>query len=363
MKCLMRTEWVIVAVAGLPGCAVGGGGPGPAADPDPSVTTVVESSEWSVEVDSARALAEEAIRAGVAGLAVAVIRAGRPVWVEGWGYADLDERRPVEPERSLFRVYSVSKPMTAAAAARVMERGRLDPDAPVSAYVEAWESGESGVVSITAMHLANHTSGIRHYADEAEARSIRHCGAVADAFPIFADDELLHEPGGEETYSSWGYVLLSAVIEGAAGESFMAAMTRLVFDPAGMTHTTLDDPTQEVNGRVTAYEEVDAEPRPARPVDNTCKWGAGGLVATAPDVARFGQAMMDGSLLSPATLQLFLRGDESYRAQGVGVGGTAFLVMDTARDLSIAVLANTSGEAAGPALQRMAEGLHELFNR
>lgn len=327
---------------------------------EPPVTTVIASPAWAVEVDSARALARGAIRAGTAGMAVAVFHEREPVWIEGFGYADVTGRRLVEPDRTRFRIYSVAKPMTAVAAARLMERGGLNPDAPIGEYVEAWPSRET---PITAMHLANHTSGIRHYADEAEARSTRRCTAVEDALPIFAPDELLHEPGARESYSSWGYVLLSAVVESAAGISFMSAMERLVFEPAEMASPTLDDPMTDVDHRASVYEESGGRPATARAVDNTCKWGAGGLLATAPDVARFGAAMLGGALISPPTLQLFLRGTDVYRAQGVGVGGTAFLVLDQANALSIAVLTNTSGERASPAAQRTAETIHAVFSR
>ncbi len=85
------------------------------------------------------------------------------------------------------------------------------------------------------------------------------------------------------------------------------------------------------------------------------------LPATAPDVARFGAAMLDGTLLSPHGLQLFLRGSEIYQVQGVGPGGTAFLVVDAGPGLSIAVLSNTSGDLIGPELKRAVAAIHEVF--
>lgn len=321
------------------------------------VATAVATPAFAGAIDSARALIRGAARYD-AGVAIAVYRAGQPVWVEGQGYADLHSRAPVDPRTTRFRIYSVAKAMTATAAVRLAEQGKLDPAAPIQRYVPSFPRKSA---PITAMELATHRSGIRHYASDVEANSTRHCASVADALEIFENDPLVHPPGATETYSSWGYVLLSGVVAGAAGMPFMEAMQRLVFEPARLTTIGLDDPAIDVPGRATFYAEADSALHPARRVDNTCKWGAGGFVATADDVARFGAAMLDGTLISRRSLDLFLRGSPTYRAQGVGVGGTAFLLIDAAHDLSIALLGNTAGDRAGPALQAALPVVHDLF--
>ena len=320
------------------------------------VTTVVARADGTV-LDSARAALRATARAGV-GIGVAVIRAGEAVWVEGIGWADRQAGIAVDPTGTRFRIYSVAKPMTAVAAARLMERGALDPSAPVRSYVPAFPAHAA---PITAMQLATHRSGIRHYADTSEANSTRHCEAVADALPIFADDPLVHEPGEAESYSSWGYVLLSAVVAATADTGFVPAMERLVFDPAAMQQIVLDDPTVSIPGRATFYREHDGAIEPAPVVDNTCKWGAGGFVASPYDVARFGAAMLDDTLLAPRSLSLFFRGSDVYRAQGVGTGGAAFLVVDRSNDLVVALAVNTVGERAGPAARHAFNAIHRLF--
>lgn len=345
------------APAGAPTGAAVGAAPGAAAlQGELPVRTVVAAADPAV-LDSARTRIRAAARQG-AGIAVAVYRDGVPIWVEGAGYADLVSGTPVDPAATRFRLYSVAKPMTATAAGRLMEAGRLDPSVPIQTYVPDYAAHDP---PITAMQLATHTSGIRHYANEAEARSRRHCATVADALPIFENDPLVHPPGAGETYSSWGFVALSAVIEGATDTSFTAAMDRLVFGPAGMSGMELDDPTRQVAGRATFYEETDGRVRPAEPVDNTCKWGAGAFVGTASDVAAFGAAMLDGSLLSERTLQLFFRGGNTYSAMGVGAGGASFLILDRSSGLSVALVTNAVGETAGPAAQHAFEGVYRLM--
>lgn len=342
------TYIVLLLACGLGGCA---------ASSPPVTTGVGPPSAVDGEVAQARAalrsLAEQAV-----GFSVAVARGDRVIWTEAYGYRDLEGRDPATPA-TRFRLYSLAKPMTAAAAARLLEARKLDPNAPIQRYVA--EFPEKGT-PITPMQLATHTSGIRHYSGQTEARTSRHCNSVADALEIFADDPLVHAPGAGETYSSWGFVLLSAVLEGAAEQSYEEAMEDLVFEPVGLTSLVLDDPAEEVPHRTQFYQELSPGTFSlASEVDNTCKWGAGAWLGTAADVAQFGLALIDDSFLSSGTQQLFLRGQPTYRAQGVGVGGTAFLVVDDARDLSIALLANTSGETAGPMLQDAVRKLEEVF--
>lgn len=341
-----------LVLLGCTGAATGGrttpaGAP---ADPAPRLTVHADPAH-AIAIDSARAALLGATESGV-GIAVAVLRDGAPVWLEGIGVPGPDPAEPVDPRTTRFRIYSVAKPMTATAAARLLERGALDPDAPVQRYVPAFPPVAADGGPITTMQIATHTSGIRHYASEAEATSTRHCETVEEALPIFAGDPLVHPPGTAETYSSWGFVLLSAVVEGVAGEPFETAMRSLVFEPAGMGHVVLDDPTRPDPERATPLALAEGgRVRPAPDVDNTCKWGAGGFAASAEDVARFGAAMLDGTLLTDRSLALFLRRSDDYSARGAGVGGTALLWIDAPRRLSVALLANASGERVDQALE------------
>ncbi len=308
-------------------------------------------------IDSVRALLRPLAREGVA-IAVAVHRGDRAIWVEGLGYAGPDERRVADPRATLFRVYSLSKPLTAVAGARLMEAGALDPDAPVQRDVPAFPVKDRPV---TIMGLATHRAGIRHYRG-GEAQSLRRCERPADALPLFMDDPLVTAGAGPgEHYSSWGFVLLSAALEGAAGEPFTDVVRRQVLDPAGMSATRLDDGSAPGPDQAAPLTEADDGTAPADPVDNGCKFGAGAYLASAHDMARFGVAMVDGTLLSPRSLQLFLQGGDRYQAQGIGVGGTAFLLAHEPSATAIALLANVSGESLGPALQRAFEVLVAAF--
>lgn len=173
----------------------------------------------------------------------------------------------------------------------------------------------------------------------------------------------MQAPGGSESYSSWGFVLLRAVIASAAGQPFPAAMQRLVFEPAGMDGVAVDDPAADIPERATPYVRTPSETdfRPAPGVDNSCMWGAGGFVATAETVARFGAALLDGSLISDRSLGMFLRGSDTFMAGGIGVGGMALLRFDATSGTVIVLAGNTSGQPAAAALREGMVGLAELF--
>ena len=246
----------------------------------------IERSRAIVELGMFRTLAP--------GAQIAVSRAGRIVWSESFGCADVELDVPVASDTRL-RIGSVSKPLTAAALGLLVEEGRLDLDRPVQAYVpdfprKAWP--------ITTRQLAGHLAGIRHY--EAGEFDIRdHYDTVRAGLAIFEKDALIFEPGTKFSYSSYGWNLISAVIEGASGEPFLAFMQKRVFAPAGMTHTAADDPTPIVPGRARFYTRDDSTGavRNAAYVDNSYKWAGGGFLSTAEDLVAFGNALLEGRLL------------------------------------------------------------------
>jgi CubicO group peptidase (beta-lactamase class C family) len=246
------------------------------------------------------------IEENLPGLSLAVGVAGKIVWAEGFGWADMDARRPVTP-RTLFRVGSVAMPMTATAVGVLHERGLLDLDAPVRDYVPSFPEKRWPV---TTRQLMGHIAGVRHYNDDEELLYMRaHCKSPLDGLQLFADDPLLFAPGTRYEFSSYGWTLVGAVVESAAGEPFLDFMQREVFDPLGMDATVLEDPGRPRAGTTSFYWPFAARDpthgiEDANNPDNTCIQGAGALLSTPSDVVRFGGAMLDGRLLRPGTLDM-----------------------------------------------------------
>ena len=233
----------------------------------------------------------------IPGLSVAVMEKGEIIWSEGFGYADLEQRVPLTPLTKM-RIGSVAKPITAAGMAILMEEGKLDIDAPIQQYVPSFPEKSH---PITTRQLAGHLAGIRHYRGE-EMLSSRYYPTVLDGLDIFKDDPLQSPPGERYSYSSYGWNLVSAVLEGASDEPFLSFMRRRVFDPIGMRHTHAEHMDSLIAFRTRYYDTDDSARIVNAPyVDNSYKWAGGGLIATAEDVVRFGHAMLHPTLFSETT--------------------------------------------------------------
>src|SRR5437867_2889031 len=218
-----------------------------------------------------RTLVCERLATRIPGGQVAVAVNGKLVWSEGFGYADAERKKPVTRETQ-FRIASVSKPLTATAVALLYEQGKLDLDAPVQRYVPSFP--DKGY-PITTRQLAGHHAGIRHYKDR-EFFLNRRFATVLDGLTIFQDDSLLFPPGTKFSYSSYGWNVISAVVEGAAGQDFLTYMSRNVLRPLGLTHTAPDRVDSLIPNRTRFYERgADSGFVPAPPVDNSYKWAGG----------------------------------------------------------------------------------------
>jgi CubicO group peptidase (beta-lactamase class C family) len=298
---------------------------------------------------------------GAPGAAICVRKDGQLIWSEGFGFADLEQHVPVTSETK-FRIGSVSKPLTAAALGLLSEAGKLDWDAPVQRYVPTFPVKQ---YAITVRQVAGHLAGIRHYRP-GEFENQKHYNTVLEGLTIFKDDSLLFVPGTRFEYSSYGWNLLSAVIEGASGESFLSFMDHRVFAPSGMSHTVADFPDSVVPLRTRFYTRPDSVgPVVNAPfVDNSYKWAGGGFLSTAEDLAQFGEQMLKGRLLRPATVALLWTSQHTMDGKatdyGIGwgvhedahgrrrishvggsVGGTANLLIYPIERLIVVVLVNS----------------------
>ena len=281
----------------------------------------VAADRFQSAIDAARAAGERLVNApnGPPGLGVAVLVDGRIVWAEGFGFADLEQRQPVWPSTKM-RIGSVSKAITSAALGLLYEQRKLDLDAPVQKYVPTFPQKAH---PITARQLAGHLAGIRHYEGhvEAEVYNTRRYKTVLDGLSIFQADPLLLKPGERYHYSSHGWSVLSAVVEGASGQDYLGYMQEHVFDPLGMRDTIADFNERIIPNRARFYvRDENGRWRNAPYVDNSYKWAAGGLLSTPEDLVRFGWAIIDGRLLEPETVRLFTTSQRTNDGKETGYG-------------------------------------------
>jgi CubicO group peptidase (beta-lactamase class C family) len=265
---------------------------------------------------NAQKIGSELLARGIPGLALAVAVNGRTVYAEGFGYADLEQRVPAW-STTKFRIGSISKPLTAVALMQLVEQGKIDLDAPVQKYVPSFP--DKGA-KITPRLLAGHLAGIRHYKDD-EFLIAKHYDSVVDGLKIFENDPLIAPPGTKFSYSSYGFNLLSAVIESAAGENFVSYMQSHVFTPLGLIDTLADQNRPIVEQRSRFYErEKDGVVDNAPYVDNSYKWAGGGFLSSAEDLVRFGSALLHPGFLKPESLRLLFTSQKTISGQETGYG-------------------------------------------
>ena len=242
----------------------------------------------------------------IAGFAITIIQDGETVWSEGFGYANLELEVPVDPEKTMFRIGSVSKTFTAIGAARLFQKGSLDLQADARSYVPYFPEKR---YPFTVAQVAGHNSGIRHYSgDPNEYASKRRYKSVEESLSIFMEDSLLFEPGTQHRYSSFGYNTMSAIIEGASGQNFIDYIQEEIFDVAGLLHTSADFTDSIIVGRSGHYEFDSAANKLVNTVfvDNSYKWAGGGFLSSSADIARLGWAWHTNQIVADTVKQLFL---------------------------------------------------------
>jgi serine beta-lactamase-like protein LACTB len=263
------------------------------------------------------------------GMSIAVAVDGKVVWAEGFGLADLEQCVPVSP-KTKFRIGSTSKPLTSAGLMVLYDQKQLDLDAPISRYVPTFpDKGET----ITTRQLLGHLGGIRDYnADESSKldRDVYH--SVPESLKRFRDDPLAAPPGTKWIYSTYGYVLASAAIEGASGEEFLSFMHERVFSPLGMQDTLADETDKIIPRRARWYTIMaDGTYRNTPYEDLSYKWAGGGFLSTAEDLARFGSALLKPGFLKRDTLAMIFSRQETTAGKKTKYG-LGWFIHDTGDD-------------------------------
>ncbi len=254
----------------------------------------------------------------IPGLAICISVKGEIAWSQGFGYADLEHKVPVYPDRTRFRIGSISKPLTAAGLGILLDQGRIDLDVPIQDYVPYFPEKD---FTVTTRQVAGHIAGIRHYKNQ-EFLSDKRYNAVREGLEIFMNDPLLFEPGTDYFYSSYGFNLLSAVIEGASGRDFLPFMHENIFRPLGMTSTVEDLTDSIIPDRAGPYSMNYGQITNAPFVDNSYKWAGGGFLSSAGDLVKFGNAMLSDTLITLETIAELTSSqktsDGEYTSYGMG---------------------------------------------
>lgn len=241
-------------------------------------------------------------RGHVAGAAVAVVRDGKILFVQGYGLADVARGTPVSGADTLFRIASLSKVFTYTAVMQLVERGKIDLDSDIARYL-GFPVPEAFGQPITVRHLMTHTAGF----DETVENLWRSSGP-----PVPLRDYLVHHmpkrlypPGSTPSYSSYGTALAAHIVERVSGQTFDQYVEDHILKRLGMANTSFQ---QALQGRLAANASKNymSGHEPARPFEITNVSPSAGGSSTAADMAKFMLAHLSTGehatkLLEPAT--------------------------------------------------------------
>jgi serine beta-lactamase-like protein LACTB, mitochondrial len=288
----------------------------------PSATKSAPAATWTSAAERGRQVVRAALaEQNLPGASVAVGVNGDIVWAEGFGWADLENKVKVEPD-SRFRIGTASTALTSAGVGLLLERGTLKLDDEIQTHVPEFPRKEWPV---TLRQLMGHTAGVRNDGGDEGPLFGTRCERAVEGLRAFADRELLFQPGTQYRYSSYGWIVVSAAVEAAAGQRFFSFMRREVFEPFGMADTLPDSASEQIPRRVTPYfPRFSADPRYGpdvmRDIDLSCYAGASAFLSTPSDLVRFGMAINGGSRLQPATVQLLQASQKLLSGEETGYG-------------------------------------------
>lgn len=305
----------------------------------------------------------------IPGIAVAIVEKGEYEWSKGFGMADLEAGVPAGPQ-TLYRLASISKTITATAAMRLAEDGKLDLDAPLHKYCPAFPTKGT---PITTRELLAHIAGIRHYKTtspyDSEIRITKHFDdPIQGSLELFKNDPLVATPGTSFRYSTYGYTLVGCAIEGASGQKYSDYVRKTVLVPAGMTQTQIDDRLAIIPNRARLYSYSNYDSGAvinADCNDLSARVPGDGWLSSAEDMAKFEVAILNDLLLKRATRDEMWtvpktadgkqsdyalgwqmedkRGLPSVEHGGGEVGTSTFIIMVPKLRAGIVVLLNLNG--------------------
>jgi CubicO group peptidase (beta-lactamase class C family) len=216
------------------------------------------------------------------GAAVVVLRDGMVVHSKAYGLANVEQGLANTP-RTKFRLASVSKSFTALLVLQLVEQGRVSLDDPLQKYLPGIAGGDV----MTIRHLLSHTAGMPDFMSFEEAAKLPRESA----------------PGERLNYSNLGFQALGRVVEKVTGKSYEARLRETILDPLGMKDSGGGWPAGPSEGRATGYLFDPASGGVVLAETSNADPASGGLYSTAEDMARWVEGLLDGRIVSPATVE------------------------------------------------------------
>lgn len=245
---------------------------------------------------------DEMARQNIVGMAVGIVKNGNIYYARGYGHADLARMVPISTN-TIFRWSSISKTLTAAAALKLAEENpAFSLNDRVTEHVSYWPGyGNKGNIRIK--HLLSNRSGIIHYTQRkncyenhspgySRSKHISKYYNAKQGVEVFKNQRLCFDPGTSYKYSTFGYNLLGSAIEGGSGISYAAWVKDKINTPLGMSSL------RQATGARTGFDQEDHILQEVFSGNSAWKLPGGGWESNILDLAKFANALLQGSLLN-----------------------------------------------------------------
>ncbi len=261
---------------------------------------------------------------------VAIMHNGELIFAKGYGFQDVDKQIPVDPHTTLFRPGSVSKLFTWVAVMQQVEQGKLDLDTDVNEYLENFQIKDTFDQPVTLRHIMTHTAG---FEDGAVGYLIiddpDRIMPLAESMEKY-QPERVNPPGAQTAYSNYATAIAGLIVANVSGLKFEDYIEQEIFQPLGMDHSTFNEPLPEKLAATMAKSySIEAGKFTEKPFEIISNFGpAGAQSATATDMVKFAQAILNGGelngqrILKEATVKEMLTRNFSHddRLLGMALG-------------------------------------------
>ncbi len=291
----------------------------------------VETPEHVAAAAELQAILDEAVITGMPGISAAVVTSKGLVWAGNAGLSDIEAGKPISPEM-LFGIGSITKTFVNVVILQLAEEGQLDLNATPESILGDAVNGIPNADKATIAQLLNHTGGIPSWEDDplwiregrGDALNPSEIWGKTQTLPYIQGHEPLFTPGEKHSYANTNYTLLGMIIEQVTGKEAVDEIHLRILDPLGLKDIHLEGfeevPAAQLPHRYhwatpefradAGVNSVFAEIRPdlidATGSNLSVEWTAGGMVASATDLALYGKALRDGQLLKPESMAFMM---------------------------------------------------------
>lgn len=327
-----------------------------------SIPPNIPAPDYANESDAVTALALEFLQnKKIPGMSISVSKYGGLIYSKGFGYGDVEKKSKTNPAKTQFRIASISKSLTALAMAKLVDDNKLDFNKSIYTYLPNYPKKK---YDFTIKQIGGHIAGIRHY--KGKEFILNKKMTITQGLDIFKNDPLLSEPGTTYKYSTYGWNLLSEVVQKVAKQPFSTYLNDVIFKPLDMNNTILEVADSILPNKTQFYRKTNTGDIVIGPgVNNEFKAAGGGFLSTTEDLIRFGNEIINPTLIAKETnaelvkAQILSNGKKTtygigfvtgtsknqtprYSHSGGGIGATALLLMYPEEKIVIVILTNLS---------------------